>query len=86
MAATFDWLGCPLVQDKTEDPTTCLEYLGIKIDTIVLEMCPRCTSKRDCGRLYSSVKGETAAQSEICVHSLVYYSMLLRWCIQNTHL
>ena len=29
MAATFDWLGCPLVQDKTEGPTTCLEYLGV---------------------------------------------------------
>ena len=85
MAAAFDRLGCPLAQDKTEALTTCLEYLGIKIDTIVLEMCPRRTSKRDCGQLYSSVIGENAAQSEICSHSLVYYSMLLRWCIQDTH-
>ena len=39
MSATFDWLGCPLAQDKTEGLTTCLEYLGIEIDTVALEMC-----------------------------------------------
>ena len=38
MTATFDRLGCPLAQDKTEGPTTCLEYLGIEIDTVALEM------------------------------------------------
>ena len=38
MAATFDRLRCPLAQDKTEGPTTCLEYLGTKIDTVAMEM------------------------------------------------
>ena len=36
MVAIFD--GCQLAQDKTEGLTTCLEYLGIKIDTVALEM------------------------------------------------
>ena len=33
MAANFDWLGCPLAEDKTESLTTCLEYSGIGIAT-----------------------------------------------------
>ena len=31
MAAIFDRLECSLVQEKTEGPTTCLEYLGIEM-------------------------------------------------------
>ena len=38
MAATFNQLGCPLAQDKTEGPTTCLEYLDIDIYTVALEI------------------------------------------------
>lgn len=29
-----EMLGVPLVQDKTEGPTTCLTFLGIEIDTV----------------------------------------------------
>ena len=38
ISATFERRGCPLAHDKTEGPTSCLEYLGITIDTIALEM------------------------------------------------
>ena len=31
-------LGIPLAPDKVEGPTTCLTFLGIKIDTVAMEL------------------------------------------------
>ena len=38
MIECCDWLGVPLKQEKVEGPTTCLEFLGITLDTVKMEI------------------------------------------------
>ena len=34
----FETLGVPIAQDKTEGPSTCITYLGFKLDSVKQEL------------------------------------------------
>ena len=39
LSAVFEQLGIPVAEDKLENPTTVIVYLGIVIDSIKQEIC-----------------------------------------------
>jgi len=37
---SFDRLGFPIALDKLEGPSTCFTFLGFKVDSVVMAICP----------------------------------------------
>ena len=68
MTLIFSRLNVPLAKHKTVEPTTCLEYLGVILDTDKLEAClPEDKIKRMLEFLDSMLGRRTCTQRELLV-------------------